>query len=66
MASHPSRSGVAAQQAKATTAVRALGTGPVQLAKADERALLYTETSYRHLIQAGEASAGLGALTLSP
>ncbi len=32
-------------------AVRALDSGPVQLANADSRAVLYQEQSYRHLIQ---------------
>ncbi|KAG2423892.1 hypothetical protein HXX76_014945 [Chlamydomonas incerta] len=40
-----------AQAAASANAHRALGTGPVQLAKADDRAILYQEQSYRHLIQ---------------
>ncbi|KAG2441206.1 hypothetical protein HYH02_010050 [Chlamydomonas schloesseri] len=40
-----------AQAAASATTHRALGTGPVQLAKADDRAILYEEKSYRHLIQ---------------
>ncbi|KXZ48205.1 hypothetical protein GPECTOR_29g111 [Gonium pectorale] len=35
----------------AVPAVRALETGPVQLAQADNRAVLYQEQSFRHLIQ---------------
>ncbi|PNW76832.1 hypothetical protein CHLRE_11g478128v5 [Chlamydomonas reinhardtii] len=42
---------VRAQAAASATTHRALGTGPVQLAKADDRAILYQEQSYRHLIQ---------------
>ncbi|EFJ43917.1 hypothetical protein VOLCADRAFT_95808, partial [Volvox carteri f. nagariensis] len=37
--------------AAAVPTVRALETGPVQLSKADSRAVLYQEQSYRHLIQ---------------
>lgn len=50
---------VRAQAAASATTHRALGTGPVQLAKADDRAILYQEQSYRHLIQVGNGAGGL-------
>ncbi len=40
-------------QEPAATAVRALEGGPVHMAKADSKALLYQEASSKHLMQAG-------------